>query len=338
MENKSVVGIDIAKDKFDICLKTRKQDGRIAIKGSTKFENTGEGITRFMEWVNKRVKDTSCLFVMEATGVYYEDLAYFLYEQKQKVCVVLANTVKHYAKSMNVKTKTDKVDAGVLASMGMERELGAWQPMSPQYKNLRDLNRLRMAYKKDLVRSKSQLHAMQSSHHKLEVVVSIHKDQISFYEKTIGKLGKQIEKELDKDKTLLERIEKVSTAKGVGMDTVVSIICETNGFELFHNMRQVVSYAGLDVKFNESGSYRGKTSISKKGNARIRQALYMPALCAIQHNKPIKSLYERVCEKNPTVKQKGVVASMRKLLLLIYTLWKKNEAYDENYQWGNRNK
>ena len=78
---------------------------------------------------------------MEATGVYYENLAHHLHKLKQPVCVLLPNKVTHFAKSLNVKTKTDKVDARVIARMGAERNLSNWVPPLPLFKQLRDLTR-----------------------------------------------------------------------------------------------------------------------------------------------------------------------------------------------------
>lgn len=118
--------------------------------------------------------------------------------------------------------------------------------------------------------------------------------------------------------------------KGVAFITVIKILAETNGFLLFKNIRQLVSYAGLDVIENESGGYKGKTKISKKGNARIRAALYMPAMTASHHNQNLKTFYERINEGR-TIKRQGLIAVMRKLLILIYTLYKNDETYIENY-------
>ncbi|MBY5960300.1 IS110 family transposase, partial [Membranicola marinus] len=73
-------------------------------------------------------------------------------------------------------------------------------------------------------------------------------------------------------------MNKVATIKGVGRTTIITILCETNGFHMVRNIRQLVSYAGLDIVFNESGKFKGKTRISKRGNNRIRECLYMPAL------------------------------------------------------------
>jgi len=132
---------------------------------------------------------------MEATGVYYENLAYWLEEHGFNVSVELANKVKHYARSLSVKTKTDKVDASVLASMGLERELVLWHPMSVVYRELRDVSRLKLAYKRNLNALKSQLSAMESAHDKYDMVLSLQKEQIAFYEDALDKIGCGIERD-----------------------------------------------------------------------------------------------------------------------------------------------
>ena len=84
-----------------------------------------------------------------------------------------------------------------------------------------------------------------------------------------------------------------------------------------------------------AGTVKGKTRISKKGNARIRSALYMPALSMIREkNQPLFSLYLRVVKRNPKIKKKAIVAVQRKLLILIFVLWKKNQPFDPKYQWN----
>ena len=329
------VGIDISMDDFYACIKIRSQTGSTKIKGTHSFKNTENGCKEFLIWTLKAKEDNcSVIFVMEATGVYYENLAYFLYANKQSVAVILANKVKNYIKSLNIKTKTDKTDSKSIAGFGIERELDKWRPMSPVYKNLRDLCRELLSIKKDLQRSKCQLHAMNKSHEKLESILALKIEQIRFYVKAIDIIEKEIKNTVNKDDALKEKIRKAQTIPGLGFETIVILVCETNGFALFDNIRQLVSYAGLDVTFNESGTYKGKTRISKRGNSRIRQALFMPSLSATRANEPIKRLYERICERNPDIKRKGIIAGMRKLLILTYTLWKKDEEYDIKYQWN----
>ncbi len=329
-ELKSCVGIDISKDSFEVCIKQLK-DERSVIKATRSFQNDYQGFEKLLSWTLSKVVNP--IFVMETTGVYHEDLTHFLYESDQKVSVVLANKMKHFAKSLNMKTKTDKADAQMIAQYGLERQLEWWKPMMPQMKDLRDLCRERLSLKKDLVRSKCQVHGLRHAHSTLSVVLQVKEQQIEFLEKNIQIIETEIIRITEQDKEFNQRVKNIEAVKGLRLLTIVTVLCETNGFTQFNNIRQVVSYAGLDIAERQSGLFKGKTRISKKGNARIRECLYMPALSATIHNVPIKALYERVVERNPTIKRKGVIAAMRKLLILIFVLWKKNEAYNAQYQW-----
>jgi transposase len=335
MENVMLsVGIDISKDEFHACLKEKAENGTVKIKGTHSFKNDFQGFTNLAAWVLKREKqNTQVSYIMEATGTYYENLAYYLHDKGKRVFVVLPNKIKHFAKSMNIKTKTDKVDSGVIAQVGIERKLAIWKPMSANFKELRDLSREMLSLKKERARSKCQLHAMNYAHEKTPSVLKIKESLIDFYSQSITQIETEIVKLINADTELKSRIERIMKVKGLGMITIVAVLCETNGFELFNNIRQVVSFAGLDVQMNESGLFKGKTRISKKGNARIRQCLFMPALSASVHNEKIKDLYERIIERNPDIKRKGVVAAMRKLLILIFVLWKNGEEYNPQHVW-----
>ena len=328
------VGIDISKDDFHVCLKEKTASEVVKIKGTRSFSNDNKGFDDLVSWVLKREKQgTRVCYIMEATGTYYENLAYYLHSKGKKVSVVLPNKINHFAKSLNVKTKTDKVDSDFIAQIGIERELPVWKPMSANYKHLRDLCREMLSLKKERSRAKCQLHAMEYSHEKTPSVLQIKESLIDFYEKLILQIETEITKIIKTDKELKNRIEKIMKVKGLGLITIVVVLCETNGFELFNSIRQVVSFAGLDIKMNESGKFKGKTKISKKGNARIRQCLFMPAMCATNWNDKIKDLYDRIAERNPGIKRKGIIAAMRKLLILIFVLWKNGEEYNPQYVW-----
>ncbi len=333
---KQVVASDIGMDNFYACYKIQYDDKSVVIKGTKSFDNSQSGMQEFYLWYKKRNKtpEVEPIFIMEATGVYYEELAYFLYHKEQKVSVQLAQKIKYFAKSCNLKTKTDKVDAKMIAEFGIEKNLTGtdlWVPPSEDFKIIRDLAREHTSLKKAQTIAKLQFHALKHAHSAYENVVELKEQQISFYEEQFKTVEKEIRKLVKSDNKLYSKIEKIETVKGLGFITIIKVLTETNGFLLFKSIRQLVSYAGLDVIEKESGKYKGKTKISKKGNARIRSALYMPAMSAIQSNKTLKTFYERVNEGR-IIKKQGLVAVMRKLLILIYTLWKKDEEYIENYQ------
>lgn len=328
------VGIDISKAEFHVCIAIKYDDGSVKIKGKHSFANNYEGFLECISYVAKRKNDDcEVLYVMEATGSYYENLALYLHDNQQPVAVVLANKIKHFAKSHNVKSKTDKKDSELIARYGQERNPSRWKPMSKGFRNLRDYSRELLSIKTKRTMAKNQLHALSSTDATAQKIIEFKEQEITFYDKQLKEIESMLLQEVEKDTVLHSRVKKVATIKGIGLSTVITILCETNGFELFSNIRQVVSYAGLDVSQNESGTIQKRTKISKKGNSRIRSCLYMPALSAIQHNQSIIQLHARIVERNPTIKKKGIVAAMRKLLILVFVLWKKNEEFDPNYQW-----
>jgi transposase len=158
-------------------------------------------------------------------------------------------------------------------------------------------------------------------------VINSNHSVIKELEKQIGKCENEIEKVLTSEDWLAEKVNKLITIKGVGLITIAIVIAETQGFALINSRKQLASYAGYDVVEVESGtSVKGKTHISKKGNSRIRAALYFPALAASRYNQELKEDYQRINIAKAS-KMVGATALQRKLLLLIYTLWKNNDVF-----------
>ena len=128
-----------------------------------------------------------------------------------------------------------------------------------------------------------------------------------------------------------DRFENVCSINGVGLLTAVTVVSEANGFALIRNKKQLVSYVGLDVIEKQSGtSVNRPRRLSKRGNRHIRKALYFPAFAAVRTNEKMKNHYANLISKHG-VKMKAAVSIQRKLLVLIYTLWQKNEKFDIAY-------
>jgi transposase len=133
------------------------------------------------------------------------------------------------------------------------------------------------------------------------------------------------------DGELAKKIGTVTTIPGVGKLTAIIVLAETNGFELIRNKRQLVSYAGLDVRLKDSGtSVKGKPKISKKGNRHLRKAMHMPALAAMRFNEQHKAVFVRLVSKHG-IKMKAAVAVQRKILELIYTIYRTDRAFERDY-------
>jgi len=329
------IGIDIAKLSFTACICRSYRDNKIELSEVLKFENSKHGFNQLLKWVRKQVRpEPQVCFVMEATGIYYEPLAYHLSKLHQPVSVVLPNKVKHYAKSLNIKSKTDVIDAGVIARLGAERLLPLWEPPAAIFKNLRDLTRLYMDLKVQRTMFINRLKSMQSGNDPLAFIVESTQSIIEKLDEEIEKCSVQIQGLIKSEKWLADKVEKIQTIKGVGFITIAIILAETQGFKLISNSKQLASYAGYDVIEKESGiSIKGKTRISKKGNSRIRAALHFPALVASRFNEPLKTVYTRINEKSAS-KMVGATALQRKILILIYSLWKNDTVYQEKITSG----
>lgn len=330
---KQSVGIDISKETFTACVCQRDLSGAEQLSKAVDFQNNKTGFNQLVKW-SRKFTDPSIdvIFVMEATGVYYENLAHHLFKLKLSVSVVLPTKVKYYTQSLNIKTKTDIVDARVIARMGAERKLSLWEPPPVIFKQLRDLTREYSELMKERTVFKNRLQSNESSYEPHPVVLKSKKELIKKLDEHIKKLKEEIERLIESEEWLARKVNKLLTIKGVGLTTIAVILGETKGFEFVKNIRQLCSYAGFDVVQKESGtSVRGKTRISKKGNSRIRAALYLPAMVSSVHNPVLKTSYQRIIKDKPG-KMIGITALQRKLLVLIYTLWKNDTEFMEYYK------
>jgi transposase len=323
---KQSIGIDIAKDSLVCCIGQLNPDEQYSFSKTKTFNNDLQGFDQLMQWIAPS-KCSDVVFVMEATGVYYESLAYWLDSKGEKLSVLLPNKVKHYAKSLNLKTKTDGVDAQLISRIGLERKLPLWTLPSKIMREIKFLSREYREDKEKLVVIKNQLHAKEHAHGCPASIIKRLKKQIAFLEAQLLETEAELRVTVMSDTLLNDKVARISTIPGINFMTIISILAETNAFALVENAKQLVSYAGMDIQHNQSGTKEGKTRISKKGNSYIRNALYMPALCASRHNPAMKTFYNRLIEKKPA-KKIGITAVARKLLILTYILWKNDTEFE----------
>ena len=330
---KQSVGIDVSKDKFQACFSQRQLDKPFRIMSSHSYTCNEVGFEDFSVWIEQhRQAAVELHFLMEATGVYYETLAYYLKSKGYRVTVLLANKVKAYAKTLDHRSKTDVIDAKVMAHMALERELPVWTPPSAKMLLIKRLCRERMAYLDEKTSISNRLHAQNYSHNPNDKSLERSQAFLDFLDNAVKEIEKEVLQVIKSDPEIQERFDNVCTIKGVGLITAATIIGETNGFTLFENKAQLVRYAGYDVKEFKSGeTVEKEPRISKQGNGHIRKALYFPAIVSVKNNEVLKNLYTRVVTTT-SIKMKAYVAVQRKLLVLMYTLYKKNVAFDPNYE------
>lgn len=329
---KQVCGIDISQKELVVALGRMYEDLTCQIYAYKPFNNNSKGFELLLKWV-KKLTDTNLevSYVMEATGVYHEKLAYYLCSNDRYVSIVLPNKISNYARTLDVKTVTDKTASEAICLFGLERKLETWHPADPVLKQMRQLVRERDQLVQTRTVAKNQLHAEQAEATPLKNSVNRFKKQIQFLNKQILDIESEVNVLVRSNKNIKANVELLTSIPGVGLLTASTVLAETNGFDLIRNKKQLTSYAGLDVKEKQSGtSVKGKAKISKRGNKNLRKAMYLPSLVAIRHDERFKAIFARLVMKDG-LKKKASVAIQRKLLELMYTLYKKQEKYDKNY-------
>ena len=315
----SVLGIDIAKQKFDAAL---------LVDGKTKHKtckNSAEGFETLMYWLEKQgiQKVHACL---EATGNYGEDLAIHLHEAGHTVSIVNPARIKGFAQSELIRTKTDKIDAGIIARFCLAMKPDAWIPPSPEIRSLRALVRR----VDSLIDMRSQEKNRISTAY--ESVISLIKEHVAYLDEEIEKIRRQIADLIGQNPHLKRRKELLDSIPGIGKATIPHILAELDDLEKFNHVRQMVAFIGLAPRETLSGSsIKGKPRLCKIGHARLRKALYMPALVSIQCNPVMIAFYNRLKEKGKNGKV-IVCAIMRKLVHVIFGVLKSGKTYDPKFQ------
>lgn len=314
MNRTEFVGIDIAKDKFDAALwvneKYRTQE----------FSNTPKGFTAFLAWCEKHTKTP--WFCMEATGIYGEELANFLYKHHYKVSVINPLKIKRYAQSKLVRNKTDPLDAKIIAEFGWINKPRTYKPKPVCRKEITELVNLLNVQKGQLVRLKNQLPTLKGKESKQRV-----ESGIAGLEKEIKEIEKSLENQVKKDAELTKQKSLLMTIPGVGPATTHAILGRVGDIQQFTIAKEFAAFLGLTPYQRQSGKYRGKTMMSRMGDATLRKVIYMAALVAKRYNPILKVFFERLKAKGKHVKA-AIGAVMRKLAHIIFGVLKNQTAFN----------
>lgn len=333
---KQVTGIDVAQKELVVTLGRMFDDFTIELFSYKVFKNSDAGIKLLVEWVNKKMdRKLAVRYVMEATGVYHQKFACYLEENNQQVSIVLPNKISNYIRTLEMKTITDKSCSQAITQFGLERKLDTWTKPKKSYKELQQLTRERDQIVQERSIIKNQIHAEKSEAMPNKKSLNRMQSRIQFLNAQETEIKSDIAQIINNNPELKETIDRITTIPGVGALTATIVLAETNGFELIRSKSQLTSYAGLDVKEKQSGtSVKGKPRISKKGNRNLRKAMYLPALTAVKWDDNFKDVYARLVSKHG-IKMKALVAIQRKLLELIYILFKNETIYDNEYSMKN---
>jgi len=329
---KQVAGIDVAQKELVVTLGRMLDDFSIELFSYKVFKNNDSGVKLLVDWVNKLTDyEVPVRYVMEATGVYHQKLAYYLVDNGCEISIVLPNKISNYIRTLELKTITDKSCSQAIAQFGLERKLDKWAKPKSIYKELQQLTRERDQIVQERSVIKNQIHAEKTESEPNQKSLERMQARIRFLNSQEKEIKADITDIVSKDPDLKQVINNITTIPGVGELTAVIVLAETNGFELIRNKSQLSSYAGLDVKEKQSGtSVKGKPRISKKGNRNLRKSMHLPSLTAVKWDENFKNIYARLISKNG-IKMKALVAVQRKILELIYILFKNETVYDKEY-------
>ena len=325
MENilKYVAGIDVAKKELVVCLGRIYEDLKTELYAHKTFTNNPKGFEALLLWVKKHSdQDVLLRFVMEATGVYHEALAYFLDEQGYELSIILPNKISNYIRTLDIKTVTDKSASEAITRFGLERKLENWKRPKELYRKLRQLSRERDQVVVERTVVKNQLHAEKSEAFPNAKTLKRIMERLKMLVKQEKEIKADMQALISEDPEVKRQVKLICTIPGIGILTAITILAETNGFELIRNRRQLASYAGFDIKEKHSGtSVKGKAKISKRGNKDLRTAMHLPALAAIRSDDRAKAIFTRLVSKHG-IKMKAAVAVQRKILERSFTIFK----------------
>jgi transposase len=318
----NTIGIDVSKAKLD-CAWLR-EDEKLKTKVVT---NTLDDWKELIEWSvkNTGLNIEQLHFVMEATGIYHQRLATYLFDAGAKVSVVNPAQVKFYGQSLGVRTKNDKKDSVVLARYGLKESPKLWQPEALEIRDLKALVTRLEGIEKDLQREKNRQEKALCGETPQVVLDSI-SNMIELLETEQESLEKLIEEHIDKHKKLKEDKALLETIPGVGNVIATRMLMVINSRQ-FTKASQCAAYLGLVPVQHESGSsVKGRSRLSKTGNPAIRAKLYMPAVVAAHYNPDVKALYERLLSRGKS-KMSALGAAMRKLVQICFGVLKHQETY-----------
>jgi transposase len=313
----TILGIDISKKTFDVALLA---NNKLKTK---KFDNTAKGFVDLKQWLLSKSISTANV-CMEATGGYELQLATYLYNNNFKVSVVNPARVKGFAMSKLSRVKTDKADCELIAYFCQAMKPNLWQPTANHISELQALvNRLN-----SLIANKNQeSNRLDKSHEIISANVKAHTE---FLDKQIKELEILISRHIKEHKDLNDKNNLLESIPGIGEKTIAVILAFLST-DSFNAAKQISAFVGLNPKPRQSGSsVRGTSRISKTGDADLRKALYMPAITAIRFNPIIRDFAKRLSgsgKSNMVV----VIASMRKLLHIIYGVLKNKVPFNSNF-------
>lgn len=315
----NTLGIDISKKDFHVVLLT----GETRTK-PRKFTNDPQGFESLQQWLKQKGIERlhAC---MEATSIYGDALAEFLYWLGFEVSIVNPARIKGFAKSELLRTKTDSVDAALIARFCAAIKPALWQPTAPEIKELQALVRRLDSLQEMITAEQNRLETATAK------VAELTQSHLEYLKQQQALIKQLISDHFDQYPHLKQQHDLLTSIPGIGSQTAAVLLAEIGQISDYQNARQLAAHAGLTPTERSSGtSVHGKTRLSCTGNSRLRKALYMPAVVSMRHNPLLKAFSDRLLDRGKA-KMQALGAIMRKLVHLAFGILKSQQPFDPNY-------
>ncbi len=314
------VGIDVAAKTFDVVVRIDGKASKVE-----QFSQTPDGHAAAVRKLQKLAPE---LIVMEATGIYYLDLAVALAKANLPVSVINPKSFHHFAALKLNGNKTDAVDAALLAEFAQCMSPRLWRAPPDELLGLRDIGRQLNRLTASRTQAKNRLHALTAKSTTLPMLIEDEQEGIEQLESRMKRLTKAALALIAGNAMLAAHFEHIIAAKGIGETSAIAILAELCVLPPTMKAPQISRYAGLDVRQTQSGSSINKPArLSKAGNVYLRAALYMPAMSAARHDVRAKAFYEALTGRGKK-KMQAQCAVMRKYLTGIWACMQAQTAFD----------
>jgi len=307
------IAVDVSKKELSV------YDG----KKDMTFLNT-EGLSSLKNYLRKYYRDFNQLtFLLEATGSYSDYLIEMCAKYRIKAVIINPKASHHFAKSLGIRNKTDKIDARMIYQY--QRLINYQMVTVPRInKEAKILSAYLVSYQLAM---------------KQRIALDNHLEHVRDKDLFVL-LKKNSKRALNLEEQILKRItayilkhprlkadyQGLLTIPGIGEKSAPVLLYLFINYQ-GANRNQITALCGLDPIQHQSGtSVKGKPKISKHGNRLIRKVLYMPMLSAIQTNPRIQVFYQRLL-RNHKVKKLAVIAAMRKMILISHAIYSNKTEY-----------
>lgn len=322
MKKQNRVGVDVSAKTFTLIV-----DHEGTRTEAIDLPNDPKGHKKLIRMITK--KGFQARVVLEATGNYSLDIALALHRAR-RVEVMVANprAISQFAGAYLRRSKTDALDANVLVEFAQRMPFEAWKPPEAHAFDLRAISRRVEALTKTATQEKNRLHAATSFDEMSDVVRNDIEVNIRHLERRIERLREQARELISDHPDLEQAFCHITSVKGIATAAGIQILAELAMLPGDMDVRQWVAHAGLDPRQFQSGtSVNRPARISRKGNAHLRRALFLPALVAVQYEPNVTAFYEKLLARGKT-KMQANVAVMRKLLHSIHGMMKHDRDFE----------